>query len=91
MHAEAGAYARDAGIGRMFTLGDLSARASLAFGDDARHFSRIEDLLAEIENVLAPGVTMLVKGSRFMQMERVVGVSKLAADIQPAGMHKRCC
>jgi UDP-N-acetylmuramoyl-tripeptide--D-alanyl-D-alanine ligase len=72
LHTEAGAYAREAGIDRLLTLGDLSARAAQAFGNDARHFSRIEDLLAEIENLLAPEVTMLVKGSRFMQMERVV-------------------
>ena len=43
-----------------------------AFGAGARHFTRIEDLLAEIENALAPDVTLLVKGSRFMRMERVV-------------------
>ena len=84
LHAEAGAYARDAGIDRLFTLGDLSARAAIAFGENARHFSRIEDLLAEIENVLAPDVTVLVKGSRFMQMERVVRSFELATDMQSA-------
>lgn len=84
LHAEAGAYAREAGIDRLFTLGDLSARATQAFGSNARHFSRIEELLAEIENLLAPGVTMLIKGSRFMQMERVVRSFELTADIQSA-------
>ncbi|HEV2007498.1 MAG TPA: UDP-N-acetylmuramoyl-tripeptide--D-alanyl-D-alanine ligase, partial [Burkholderiales bacterium] len=71
MHTEAGDLARQAGIDRMLTLGELSAHASQAFGAGARHFTRIEDLLAEIENALAPDVTLLVKGSRFMQMERV--------------------
>jgi UDP-N-acetylmuramoyl-tripeptide--D-alanyl-D-alanine ligase len=33
---------------------------------------RIEDLLAEVQEALGPQVTLLVKGSRFMQMERVV-------------------
>ena len=33
---------------------------------------RIEELLAEIECALGQDVTVLVKGSRFMQMERVV-------------------
>lgn len=84
LHAEAGAYAREAGIDRLFTLGDLSVRAAQAFGNGARHFSRIEELLAEIENLLAPGVTMLVKGSRFMQMERVVRSFELTADTQSA-------
>ncbi len=72
LHAEAGAFAVEAGIDRLFTLGELSAHAARAFGGSARHFSRIEDLLAEIENALAPEVTVLIKGSRFMQMERVV-------------------
>jgi len=72
LHAEIGGAARVAGIERLLSLGDLSAHAAKAFGDGGRHFPRIEDLLAEIENALAPQVTVLVKGSRFMQMERVV-------------------
>ena len=72
MHAEVGAYAREAGVTRLFTLGELSAHTADAFGAGARHFTRIEDLLAEIENALAPDVTLLVKGSRFMRMGRVV-------------------
>jgi len=72
LHAEVGAFARAAGVDRLLTLGELAAQASQAFGAGARHFPRIEELLAEIENALAPGVTVLVKGSRFMRMERVV-------------------
>jgi UDP-N-acetylmuramoyl-tripeptide--D-alanyl-D-alanine ligase len=72
LHAQIGEQARAAGIDRLFTLGDLSAHAARAFGAGARHFPRIEDLLAEVEPLLAAGVTLLVKGSRFMQMERVV-------------------
>jgi len=72
LHAEVGAFARASGIDRLLTLGELSAQAALAFGAGARHFPRIEELLAEIEHALAPGVTVLVKGSRFMQMERIV-------------------
>jgi UDP-N-acetylmuramoyl-tripeptide--D-alanyl-D-alanine ligase len=71
-HEEVGAYARAAGVDRLYTLGDLAHHATRAFGPGARHFTRIEDLLAEVENALAPNVTLLVKGSRFMQMERVV-------------------
>ena len=72
MHAQVGEFAREAGVSRLFTLGELSAHATQAFGAGARHFTRIQDLLAEIEIALAPDVTVLVKGSRFMQMERVV-------------------
>jgi UDP-N-acetylmuramoyl-tripeptide--D-alanyl-D-alanine ligase len=72
MHAEIGRFAREQGVGRLLTLGEHSAHAARAFGAGARHFTRIEDLLAEAENALSPGVTALIKGSRFMQMERVV-------------------
>ena len=72
LHVEIGAAAKAAGIDLLFTLGDLSAAAAQAFGEGGRHFEYIEDLLHEIENRLAPGVTVLVKGSRFMRMERVV-------------------
>jgi len=72
LHGEIGAAAKAAGIDLLFTLGDLSAAAAQAFGEGGRNFEYIEDLLHEIENLLAPDVTVLVKGSRFMQMERVV-------------------
>ena len=42
------------------------------FGAGARHFPDIDALLAEIKNTLTADITVLVKGSRFMQMERVV-------------------
>jgi len=72
MHAEVGRFARESGVERLLTLGEHAAHAARAFGAGGRHFTRIEDLLAEVENALAPDVVVLVKGSRFMQMERVV-------------------
>jgi UDP-N-acetylmuramoyl-tripeptide--D-alanyl-D-alanine ligase len=72
LHAEIGMAARSAGVNYLFALGDLSRAAVSAFGVGAMHFERIEELLAEVENRLAADVTVLVKGSRFMQMERVV-------------------
>ena len=71
-HAEAGAYARAAGIENLFVLGELSVNTAQAFGAGARHFPDIDALLAEIKNTLTADITVLVKGSRFMQMERVV-------------------
>lgn len=71
-HEEVGVYARAAGVERLYTLGDLAAVAARAFGAGARHYPRIEELIAEVENELGPQTTLLVKGSRFMQMERVV-------------------
>jgi len=72
MHADIGTLARASGIERLLALGDLAAHAARAFGAGGRHFTRIEDLLAELGNALAPDVTVLVKGSRFMRMERIV-------------------
>ena len=72
LHTEIGHYAREKGIDALFCLGDLSQHAAQAFGAGAWHFERIQELLADLENRLSPTVTVLVKGSRFMQMERVV-------------------
>ena len=71
-HERIGVEARLAGIDRLFALGELSAYTAAKFGPGARHFKHIEELLPEIENLLAADVTLLIKGSRFMQMERVV-------------------
>lgn len=72
LHAEVGEAARHAGIEHLFTFGELAARASQSFGARGRHFERIEDLLAAIAVELGADSVLLVKGSRFMQMERVV-------------------
>lgn len=80
MHAQIGDYARAAGITSLYTLGELSALASSNFGAGARHFDRIDELIAQVKSTLAPDVTMLVKGSRFMQMERVVTAFAVAGE-----------
>ncbi|MFO1494666.1 MAG: UDP-N-acetylmuramoyl-tripeptide--D-alanyl-D-alanine ligase [Lysobacterales bacterium] len=72
LHARCGALARERGIERLYAIGPLSAHATAAFGSAAQHFERIEDLIAAVQTDLAPGVTVLVKGSRSARMERVV-------------------
>jgi UDP-N-acetylmuramoyl-tripeptide--D-alanyl-D-alanine ligase len=72
MHADIGAYARHAALDGLFALGTLSEQTVIELGRDGWHFESPEDLLEELEKVLAPNVTVLVKGSRFMKMERVV-------------------
>lgn len=70
-HACIGAEARFSGIDKLFALGELSAYAVDRFGPGAKHFNELEALLAEVESELTPGTTVLIKGSRFMRMERV--------------------
>ncbi len=72
-HAEAGAYAKAAGIDALCTLGELSAQASLVFGV-GRHFRDVDRLNRELLEVAIHYESVLVKGSRFMRMERVVHV-----------------
>jgi len=72
LHAEIGQRARAAGIHRLLAFGALAVHAARAFGEGGQHFELIEDLLAGVEQALGPQVTVLVKGSRFMKMERVV-------------------
>jgi len=76
-HAEVGRYAKEKGISRLLALGTASTEAARAFG--GRHFSDIESLVKEVKGVK----TVLVKGSRFMRMERVVA----ALTGQKAGGH----
>jgi UDP-N-acetylmuramoyl-tripeptide--D-alanyl-D-alanine ligase len=72
MHTEIGMLAKQAGIDNLYALGDLSRHAVAAFGSGAMHFADVEALTAALLPQLAADVTVLVKGSRFMQMERVV-------------------
>ena len=76
-HHEVGACARSAGIESLWTAGPLCAHAASAYGSAARHFDTVEALLAALHE--APeAASVLVKGSRFMRMERVAAVLKSA-------------
>ena len=70
-HAEAGHYAQESGIEHVLTLGVLARHAADNFLG-ARHFDTIDDLNPVACMALAAVNSVLVKGSRFMRMERVV-------------------
>ena len=72
MHAEIGRAARKSGIDRLYALGELSRIAAREFGSNAQHCEQIEDLQNALEKELHAGTTVLIKGSRFMRMERAV-------------------
>ena len=68
-HEEIGAYAHGKGIEEVLTTGELASHMK---GEAIRHFEQFGDLLAAVETAVAPNATVLIKGSRFMKMERVV-------------------
>ena len=87
-HREVGAYAASQGVDKLFALGEQCQFAIAGFDDlkkslspsaSARHFADMDQLIAQLRNELQGQVThgnrhlnILVKGSRFMRMERVV-------------------
>ena len=69
-HAEAGEYAQHKGIQQLFALGTLSQEAAKYF-KGAQHFETMDAMLAAVSRVVGTTNSILVKGSRFMKMERV--------------------
>jgi UDP-N-acetylmuramoyl-tripeptide--D-alanyl-D-alanine ligase len=70
-HEEIAAYARSRGIDTVLATGELARHLA---GAGARHFEQFDELLAALDSKLGSksDATVLVKGSRFMKMERVV-------------------
>jgi len=66
-HREVGAYARTQGVSQLLALGDATRHAVEAFGAGAQRFDTVDELVSNLKSN-----TVLVKGSRFMKMERVV-------------------
>lgn len=71
-HLQVGEYARQAGIERLYALGPLSKNAVEGFGAGAYHFEDMQTLIETLNIELESGLTVLVKGSRAMAMERAV-------------------
>ncbi len=79
LHLEAGREARRLGITRIFALGELSRQAVDGFGSEhAQHFADLEAMVDDLAQAIAEAssgqqpLVCLLKGSRGMQMERVL-------------------
>ena len=70
-HDEIGGYAKSQGIDRLLAFGEHSALAAHNFGAGGQHFKKIESLIEALNSEMTPEATVLIKGSRFMRMERV--------------------
>jgi len=85
-HAEVGAYARQRGIERFLAHGPLAIHAAMGFGGGL-HFEDIEALIEAVRTHMGACVSIAVKGSRFMRMERVVEALAAPADTPAEDAH----
>ena len=74
MHRDTGRYARTVKLDGLLLLGELSLHTAAGYGEEAQHFESPEALAQALRPQLTADTTVLVKGSRFMRMERVVAL-----------------
>lgn len=71
-HQQAGQLAKEFGVEKLWTIGDISQHATTSFGEGSQHFTNHTDLVQSILTQLPSSATLLIKGSRAMQMEKIV-------------------
>lgn len=74
LHIQAGIISKASGIERLYALGDLTKLSVQSFGEGAYHLNSHEELSSLLEKEINSEVTILIKGSRAMGMERLVNI-----------------
>jgi len=72
LHKAVGRAARRLGIDRILATGALSQNIVKTFGSGGQWYENIDGLVEEVRRSATEDTNILIKGSRFMQMERVV-------------------
>jgi murE/murF fusion protein len=72
LHAEVGHYAKHTGVDQLLVMGNDTRHTVVAFGAQGQHCKTPEEVCAEI--LKRTPHSILVKGSRFMKMERIVNL-----------------
>jgi UDP-N-acetylmuramoyl-tripeptide--D-alanyl-D-alanine ligase len=70
-HKSLGSTIRDLKIDILFGIGELTRETIRAFGPGGKHFDNVDELTDSLALEIGSGGTVLVKGSRFMKMEKV--------------------
>lgn len=78
IHKRVGELAKRVGVERLLTIGELTLEAAHGFGQGSKHYADQESLINDLAASLDDQTTVLIKGSRLMQMEKIVaGVARL--------------
>ena len=81
LHERAGIQAKSMNVHRLFTVGDDAGIAARSFGDGSESFDSVDNLIPYIKEQLKPGVSLLVKGSRAANMDRLVSALLSAEEV----------
>ncbi len=91
LHADMGRQAREAGVDKLFAVGDLAGLAAAAFSEGraaeaapaGAAFATQVGLLAALREQLQPDDVLLVKGSRLAAMDRVADALCAGTEMDP--------
>jgi len=77
LHEYAGVISKASGVERLYALGELTKCSVHSFGEGARHVDNHEQLASLIGEEIDSDVTILIKGSRAMNLEQLVNALEI--------------